>query len=36
MDSTIPARIKPGSLMPPQNLTDDELDQIAAYLETLR
>lgn len=31
-----PGTFKPGSLMPPQNLTDDELNQIAAYLETLR
>jgi cytochrome c oxidase subunit II len=31
-----PGTFKPGSLMPPQNLTDQELDQIAAYLETLR
>jgi len=31
-----PGTFKPGSLMPPQTLTDQELDQIAAYLETLR
>jgi cytochrome c oxidase subunit II len=31
-----PGTFKPGSLMPPQNLTDQELDQIATYLETLR
>jgi len=31
-----PGTFKPGSLMPPQDLTDQELDQIAAYLETLR
>ena len=27
---------KPGSLMPPMNLTERELDQLVAYLETLR
>ena len=31
-----PGTFKPGSLMPPQTLTNPELDQIAAYLETLR
>jgi cytochrome c oxidase subunit II len=31
-----PETFKPGVLMPPQNLTDKELDQIAAYLSTLR
>jgi len=31
-----PGTFKPGSLMPPQDLTDQQLDQIAAYLETLR
>ena len=31
-----PGTFKPGSLMPAQDLTDQELDQIAAYLETLR
>ena len=31
-----PGTFKPGSLMPAQDLTDDQLNQIAAYLETLR
>jgi cytochrome c oxidase subunit II len=31
-----PATFKPGSLMPAQDLTDQQLDQIAMYLETLR
>jgi cytochrome c oxidase subunit II len=31
-----PDIFKPGSRMPPQNLTDKELEQIAAYLSTLR
>jgi cytochrome c oxidase subunit 2 len=31
-----PGTFKPGSRMPPQNLTDNELEQIAAYLSTLR
>ncbi|HUA00306.1 MAG TPA: cytochrome c oxidase subunit II [Candidatus Aquilonibacter sp.] len=31
-----PGTFKPGSLMPAQTLTDDELNQIAAYLSTLR
>jgi cytochrome c oxidase subunit II len=30
-----PADIKPGSLMPSMNLTDQELDQVTAYLVTL-
>jgi cytochrome c oxidase subunit 2 len=30
-----PGAFKPGSLMPPQDLTDSELDQIAAFLQTL-
>jgi cytochrome c oxidase subunit 2 len=30
-----PETFKPGSLMSPQDLTDNELDQIASYLETL-
>jgi len=31
-----PAAIKPGSLMPSMNLTDKELDEVTAYLLTLR
>lgn len=31
-----PDTFKPGSRMPPQDLTDQELEQIAAYLSTLR
>ena len=31
-----PQQIKPGALMPDFNLTDQQLDQLAAYLETLR
>ena len=31
-----PDTFKPGALMPPQDLTDKELGQIAAYLSTLR
>jgi cytochrome c oxidase subunit II len=31
-----PDAIKPGSLMPPMNLTDQEFDQLTAYLLTLR
>jgi len=31
-----PGAIKPGSLMPPMNLTDQEFDQLTAYLLTLR
>ena len=31
-----PATFKPGSLMPAQDLTDQELDQIVGYLVTLR
>ena len=30
-----PETFKPGSFMPPQDLTDSELNQIAGYLETL-
>jgi cytochrome c oxidase subunit 2 len=30
-----PAAIKPGSLMPSMNLTDEELDEVTAYLLTL-
>jgi len=30
-----PGTFKPGSLMPPQDLNDNELDQIASYLMTL-
>jgi cytochrome c oxidase subunit II len=30
-----PGAFKPGSLMPPQDLTASELDQIASYLQTL-
>jgi cytochrome c oxidase subunit 2 len=30
-----PGTFKPGSLMPAQDLTDTELDQIASYLQTL-
>jgi cytochrome c oxidase subunit 2 len=31
-----PDAIKPGSLMPPMNLTDQEFDRVTAYLLTLR
>lgn len=31
-----PDAIKPGSLMPPMQLNDSELDSVVAYLETLR
>jgi cytochrome c oxidase subunit 2 len=31
-----PQHIKPGSLMPDFNFTDQELDQLGEYLETLR
>jgi cytochrome c oxidase subunit 2 len=31
-----PDAIKPGSLMPAMNLTDQEFDQLTAYLLTLR
>ena len=31
-----PGAFKPGSLMPPQDLTDSERDQITGYLQTLR
>lgn len=31
-----PDAIKPGALMPAMNLTDSELDQVTAYLRTLR
>jgi cytochrome c oxidase subunit 2 len=31
-----PEAIKPGSLMPAMNLTDQDLDALTAYLETLR
>ena len=31
-----PDSIKPGSLMPAMNLSDDELDAVTAYMLTLR
>ena len=31
-----PASLKPGSLMPAMNLTDQQLDALTSYLETLR
>ena len=31
-----PDTFKPGALMPPMHLTDQQLDQIVAYLTTLR
>jgi cytochrome c oxidase subunit 2 len=31
-----PQHIKPGALMPDFNFTDQELDQLGEYLETLR
>ena len=31
-----PDAIKPGSLMPAMKLTDADLDDVTAYLETLR
>jgi cytochrome c oxidase subunit 2 len=31
-----PDSIKPGSLMPAMNLTDQDLNALTAYLETLR
>ena len=31
-----PQHIKPGALMPDFNLTDEQLDQLSAYLSTLQ
>jgi cytochrome c oxidase subunit 2 len=31
-----PQHIKPGALMPDFSLTDEQLDQLATYLSTLR
>ena len=31
-----PDAIKPGSLMPAMQLSDQQLDEVTAYLETLR
>jgi cytochrome c oxidase subunit 2 len=31
-----PQQVKPGALMPDFNFTDQQLDQLVAYLETLR